>query len=88
MTARTRLAIAALALLLQCLDVVSTHLGLAAGAQEANLLPAWLLHTYGEAALYVLKLLGVLVMAAILWRLRSWPGAWGGPCGGRTWRCC
>ena len=36
MTARTRLAIAALALLLQCLDVVSTHLGLAAGAQEVS----------------------------------------------------
>ena len=76
MTTRTRYTIAALALLLQALDVLSTHLGLAAGAQEVNLLPAWLLHTYGEAALYAVKLLAVLVMAGLVWRLRSWPGAW------------
>ena len=79
MTARTRYAIAALALLLQGLDVLSTHLGLAAGAQEVNLLPAWLLHTYGEATLYAVKALAVLVMAGLVWRLRWWA---------LTWRVC
>jgi hypothetical protein len=79
MTHRTRLAIAALALLLQGLDVVSTHLGLAAGAQEVNIVPAYLLHNYGEAALYAVKALAVLVMAGIVWRLRAWA---------LTWRVC
>ena len=79
MTHRTRYAIAALALLLQGLDVLSTHLGLAAGAQEANIVPAYLLGTYGEAALYAAKLLAVVVMAGLVWQLRSWA---------LTWRVC
>lgn len=76
---RTRLTIAALALLLQLLDGVSTHLGLAAGAQEVNVVPAYLLATYGEPVLYAVKALAVLVMAGLVWRLRWWA---------LTWRVC
>ena len=76
MTTNTRLTILLLCLALQLADALTTALALDAGAVEGNVLPAAVLASHGEAALYALKAAGVLVMAGILWRLRSWPGAW------------
>jgi hypothetical protein len=77
MTARTKLTIVALFLLLQTLDILTTYAGLRAGAQEANVLPAWLLATHGEAAMYAVKAVLVLaVLGVVLWldgRLHLWP---------------
>ena len=56
MTARTRLTIIALFLLLQALDVVTTYYGLRAGAVEANPVAAWALVDWGEPATYAVKL--------------------------------
>ena len=79
MTTNTRLTILLLCLALQLADALTTALALDAGAVEGNVLPAVVLASHGEAALYAAKLLAVVVMAGLVWRLRWWA---------LTWRVC
>ena len=77
MTHTTRLYIAALFLVLQGLDILTTYAGLRNGAVEVNPVAAWLMATHGEAAVYALKaaivlgVLGVVLLAQGRYR-RVW----------------
>ncbi len=64
--------------LLEAADVLTTHLGLAAGLPEANPLPAFVLAHAGEAGLYGVKILAVLLFVLALSRLaqRRQTNAW------------
>lgn len=69
--------IVGLYLFLQALDILSTFFGLRRGAYEANLLPGWLLQNYGEASMYLFKVLLVLgVLFAVVRLQRAFPHVW------------
>ncbi|MHB9091695.1 MAG: DUF5658 family protein [Chloroflexota bacterium] len=67
----------ALYLVLQGLDVLTTFVGLRRGAYEANLLPGWLIQHYGEASMYLFKVLLVLgVLFVVVCLQRPFPRVW------------
>ena len=75
MTSRTRYTIAALFVLLQLADVLTTTFALRNGAVEANPVAATLMQAHGEPAVYAVKLLaalGVLGVVVALRRPRLW----------------
>jgi len=65
MTNQTKLTIAALLVVTQLLDVLTTHAGLANGATEANPLAAWGFAEYGEAGVYAAKAGVVALVLAV-----------------------
>ena len=75
MTSRTRYTIAALFVLLQLADVLTTTFALRNGAVEANPVAATLMQAHGEPAVYAAKLalaLAVLGVVVALKRPRLW----------------
>lgn len=53
-------------LLAHLLDSITTHLGLLAGASEANMVPAMVLTTYGEGMMVLVKWAVVLVVLVVV----------------------
>lgn len=56
--------------LAQCLDIVSTHVGLAHGAVEVNPLGSRILAHFGEPGLYAFKSVAVLAMVLAITTVR------------------
>ncbi len=65
-----RLSSLLLFLVLQIADAITTHVGLAAGGDELNVLPALILARFGELAMYLPKALGVAVVLLLVIGLR------------------
>ncbi len=56
-------------LLLNALDVLTTHIGLQMGAVEANPVVSGLMGGLGESAAYMIKLTVVLAAALLIWKV-------------------
>lgn len=64
-------------LTLQFGDIVTTAISFRRGAVEANALPGWLLHTWGEWGMYAFKALLVLAVLYVIIRLQyRFPRIW------------
>jgi hypothetical protein len=64
-------------LVAQCLDIVTTHIGLSEGRQEFNGMAAWIISHDGELAVYAVKAVLVLGLVALLLTFgRRRPAIW------------
>ncbi len=67
----------ALYMLLTLGDIVSTEIGMRIGMREINLLPAWVMATYGRGEMYTLRIaLAALVFLAVARLASRFPGLW------------
>ncbi len=58
-------------------DIVSTEIGMRNGLQEANILPSWVMSTFGRVEMYALRLgLTALVFLVVSQLVRRYPGVW------------
>lgn len=58
-------------------DIVSTEIGIRIGMREINLLPAWVMATYGRVEMYTLRIaLAALVFLAVARLAPRFPGLW------------
>ena len=72
-----KLYVVGLYLVLQSLDAFTTYVGLRRGAEEANLLPRWLLEHYGELGMFAFKVALVLGILLLVVKLqRRFPVVW------------
>lgn len=59
-------------ILANCLDLLSTMVGLKAGGQEANPLVRFILDSHGIPGLVVFKFGGTVLLLLLAWRKPSW----------------
>lgn len=59
-------------ILANCLDLLSTMVGLRAGAEEANPLVNLILESHGIPGLVAFKVAGTIVLLLLAWRRPSW----------------
>ncbi len=55
-------------------DILSTEIGIRSGLREANVLPAWVMSTFGRTEMYALRIgLAALVFLAVSHLIKRYP---------------